>query len=105
MTIKLVDVELNTRMEETGSCDLCMGIQEISEPIFIWEYPSGKRKRIEYYSWSYGHYDEPFNITEVDNVIAFADYINQINLKTVPDDCDLECIIEDYVKWRSRKIK
>lgn len=73
MKLKLIDVETNSHYTETGSCDLCMSIEWVDEPTYVFETEEDETIRVDAYSWDWGHYDQEM----VDNVIAFADFVSQ----------------------------
>ncbi|EHH1613244.1 TPA: hypothetical protein I0H29_RS11735 [Enterococcus faecalis] len=73
MKLKLINVETNPHEEETGSCELCMSIEMVNEPVFIFEKENGEIVRIEAFLWDWGHYDEEL----VENVVDFAAYISE----------------------------
>ena len=70
MKFKLIDVETNRHDAQVGSCDFCMSVKTIDEPVYVIEI-DGVEKRINGYSWSWGHYEE----YTVHNVIEFAAYL------------------------------
>lgn len=83
MKLKLVNVEMNTHEAETGSCELCMSIETVNEPVFIFRKENGEIVRIEAFSWSWGHYDEEL----VENVVDFAAYVSE---KDFEEDQELD---------------
>lgn len=95
MKLKLIDIKTDTREEMVGSCDFCMGLSTISEPVFVFEKEDGEQVHIDAYDWDWGHYDEPYELSvATDNVIEFADWVSKIDFK---DDLDLNFHFVDHL--------
>ena len=92
MKLKLKAVELNTHETTTGSCELCMSIETINEPVFIFEDEKGNEHRVGAYNWAWGHYDEII----VDNVIDFADYVRK---QDIPKGTDIDYTLVHDLIW------
>lgn len=73
MKLKLVDVETNPHEEEVGTCEFCMSVEMVNEPVFVFEKDNGELVRIEAFYWSWGFYDE----VRIENVLGFAAYVNE----------------------------
>ena len=74
MKLKLKDARLNTHYTTIGFCDeLCMDIELVNEPVYIFEDEEGYGYGVGAYSWEWDHYDEIM----VDNVVDFADYVRK----------------------------
>lgn len=43
MKLKLIDVKNNTYEAETGTCDLCLGTETVSEDTFVFKVSDGNK--------------------------------------------------------------
>lgn len=92
MKLKLKDVELNTHKATTGSCELCMSIETVNEPVFVFEDEKGKEHKVDAYNWAWGHYDEIM----VGNIIDFADYVRN---QEFPKDTTIDYTLVRDLIW------
>lgn len=92
MKLKLKDVELNTHETTTGSCELCMSIETVNEPVFVFEDEKGNEHKVDAYNWAWGHYDEIM----VGNIIDFADYVRN---QEFPKDTTIDYTLVRDLIW------
>lgn len=78
-TMKLVDFETETTIENFGTCELCMSTGELRREFFVFEVSDlededTKRITVENGEWDYGDYDR---ILYLDNSADFAHWISK----------------------------
>lgn len=96
MAVKLMDIENSPKVVEFGTCDLCFSTGTVTEPVFVFEDSvTGETRRIEGYYWSWGNYFDVY----IDNVIDFANWVNQkenLSINDLNDFSDLQNLVYQY---------
>lgn len=92
MKYKLIDIETETEEVEFGTCELCMGIGDLTTDHYVFEDENGIRITVEGGEWDWGDYSH-YTYSDI-NVIDFAAYISTLDI----DDIHRELcnIIQDY---------
>ena len=85
MKYKLIDIYLRTEEDvEFGTCELCMYVGDLTTQNFVFQDEKGKTITLEGGEWDWGSY---YYFTYVDvNVIEFAEYISQLEIKDLESE-------------------
>jgi len=81
MKYKLIDIETETEEVEFGTCELCMGIGDLTTESYVFEDEKGEKITVEGGAWNWGDYMR-FTCVDV-NVIDFAEYISGLDIKDI----------------------
>lgn len=84
VVLKLVNVETNESLEQTGTCEMCMGTTWCDNPVFEFEDQHGSHYLVDGYEWCWGCYSE---VSDIDNVVDFADWLSK---QVFEPDVDLD---------------
>lgn len=100
MKIKLVNYEVNEYETEFGSCDLCFYTGTATEPVFTFS-DGEKTWEVDGFFWSWGD----LFIVEIDNVIRFAEWLEQQDLdeEEVPHDYSSLSVLADRYYYRNEE--
>lgn len=84
MKVKLIDCQTETKVEQFGTCDLCMHTGTARYRRFTFEdVATGKRFDVDAEMWSWGDF---FQAGEIDNLARFAEWLLH---NEVPDNDEL----------------
>lgn len=79
MKIKLVDYLTDPQKVQTGTCELCFGIDTDMNQQFVFRDETGKEFIVDGTWWDWG---DKFEI-DIDNILQFSDWVEN---KVFPDD-------------------
>ena len=82
MKLKLIDYQQNFKIETTGTCEMCFGTMECSNPVFTFQKENKEKVEVNGYYWDWGDY---YSVETIANVIDFADYICDIEFQEDKD--------------------
>ena len=85
MKYKLINIYSNTEEDvEFGTCELCMSRGDLTTNHYVFQDEKGKTSTLEGGYWEWGSY---YYFTYVDvNVIEFAEYISQLEIKDLESE-------------------
>lgn len=84
--LRLTNVEVEEEEDvTTGTCELCMSTQTMRYEYLLFETDCGKTYQVENGMWDYGDY---FQLWHIDNVAAFADWLEHHKLNGIPPEPD-----------------
>lgn len=84
--LRLTNVEVEEEEDVTiGTCELCLGTVDMEYEYLLFETACGKTFRVENGMWNYGSY---FKLWDIDNLAAFADWLEHNKLNGTPPDPD-----------------
>lgn len=91
MKIKLIDCEEYERVEQFGTCDLCMHMGTAEYRTFTFENVStGELFDVEAQEWCYGDF---FRAEDIDNLARFAEWLlhNEVPAYSISMEFDWIC--------------
>ena len=101
MKYKLIDIYSNTEEDvEFGTCELCMSMGDLTTNHYVFQDEKGKTITLEGGYWDWGSY---YDFTYVDvNVIEFAEYISQLEIKDL--ESEFPKILSNYGYYKKGRL-
>ena len=92
MKYKLIDIETETEKVGFGTCELCMGIGDLTSNHYVFEDENGVRITVEGGEWVLGEYCY-YTYCDI-NIVDFAAYISTLDIEDI--DREFVYIIQTY---------
>ena len=94
MKYKLIDIISSTEKVEFGTCELWLGVGDLTTNHYVFEDENGVRITVEGGEWDWGNYYH-YTYSDID-VIDFATYISTLDIEDI--DREFGYIIQTYEK-------